>query len=83
MTYFFPLQKATVENPTLKKITASYSLELNTVTVTAILYGDGYNIGFIELGEMENTDSWNDEDVMKFAVEQLESFKVVEESKKS
>ncbi len=76
MTYYLPFQRATVEKPTLENITATYGIGLDGVNVTANIRANGCLIGFVDLGQMENTDNWTDEDVINFANLALEKFKV-------
>lgn len=63
-------------NPTIEKVTPTYTVGGDFVEVYASLKVDGMNPKSVYMGQMENTDSWGDEEVMKFATKQLETFKI-------
>ena len=65
-------------NPTIETLTPTYSIGSETVKVHATLNANENRLFGVFLGEMENTDGWGDSDVMDFAVNQLETFLVVE-----
>jgi hypothetical protein len=66
-------------NPTIEKVgNNGFANGDEFVTVWANLYTGGATLYRVELGQMENFDGWGDEDVMDFAVAQLETFLVAE-----
>ena len=62
---------ATIESVQPTHIIGSY-----TVSVTATLNANGNKLFNVSLGEMDNTEDWGDDEVLAFAVAQLEKFKV-------
>lgn len=63
-------------DPTIETLTLTYSIGGEIVKVHATLNANDNKLFGVYLGEMENNDTWKDEDVMAFAVNQLETFLV-------
>ena len=63
-------------NPTIENVNASYTIDSVNVQVYATLNANGNRLYNVYLGEMPNTDKWGDDEVMAFAVVQLETFLV-------
>lgn len=65
-----------LNNPTIKNVgNEGYKNGDEFINVYADIISDG-NLYILPIGKMENTDDWTDEDVMQFATEQLETFKI-------
>ena len=76
MKYKFENFNAELVNPTIEDVQASYKLDSVNVQVHATLNANDNKLFGVYLGEMENTEDWSDDEVMAFAVAQLETFKV-------
>lgn len=76
MKYRFENFNVELVNPTIEELTASYSLDGLTVQINATLNANENKLFNVYLGDMENTEDWNDAEVMAFATTQLETFKV-------
>lgn len=63
-------------DPVIESVKASYKLESNGVNITATLNANGNKLFNVHLGQMENTDTWGDEEVMQFAQSELEKYKI-------
>lgn len=62
----------------IKSVSSSYVLNASFVDVFATIKLTDVVTLKVSVGQMANTDNWNDSDVMQFAKAQLEKFKVVE-----
>jgi len=62
---------------TIESVKPTYEIGSEFVQVHATLNASGNKLFGVFLGQMENTDDWGDEDVMSFAVTQLETFKII------
>ena len=76
MKYRFENFNVELVNLTIEELTASYSLDGLTVHIHATLNANENKLFYVYLGQMENTDDWSDAEVMDFAVNALETFKV-------
>ena len=76
MKYKFENFNAELVNPKIEDVQASYKLDSVNVQVHATLNANENKLFWVYLGEMENTDDWTDVEVMDFALQQLENFKV-------
>lgn len=76
MTYRFPNFSAELIDPTIELVQPSYVIGGQAVQVSATLNANGNKLFGVDLGVMDNTDNWGDDEVMAFAVAQLETFKV-------
>ena len=76
MKYKFENFNVELVNPTIERVTALYILDGDGVQVCATLNANENKLFNVYLGDMENTEDWSDEDVMTFAIKQLETFKV-------
>ena len=76
MKYKFEQFNVELIDPKIKEVQASYKLDSDMVQVNATLDANGNKLFNVFLGEMENTDNWGDDDIMDFALQQLEKFKV-------
>jgi len=76
MKYRFENFNVELVNPTIEELTASYSLDGLTVQISATLNANDNKLFNVSLGNMENTEDWNDAEVMAFATAQLETFKI-------
>lgn len=63
-------------DPTIESITPTYKIGDDKVQIYAVLNSDGNKLSGVYLGEMDNTNSWNDDDVSSFAENALENFKI-------
>lgn len=63
-------------DPTIESVKSSFSIGSEFVNITATLNANENKLFGVYLGQMENTDSWGDDEVMQFATEQLETFKI-------
>jgi hypothetical protein len=61
-------------DPVIESVKSSYEINGNSVTVTATLNANGNKLFNVQLGEMPNTDTWGDKEVLEFATKQLETF---------
>jgi hypothetical protein len=68
-----------LENPKIINIgNNGFKIGDKTVMVYADLSNGTATMYRVYMGDMENFDGWNDEDLQAFAVAQLETFKVIE-----
>tara|TARA_R110000772_G_scaffold257476_1_gene374334 strand:- start:35 stop:268 length:234 start_codon:yes stop_codon:yes gene_type:complete len=74
--YKFPNFNAELIDPIIETVKPSYVLGDETVKISATLNANENKLFWVYLGEMENTDDWTDVEVMDFALQQLETFKV-------
>jgi len=65
-----------VENPVIEGLIPSFKLGDETVKVKGTILAGELVLYPVYFGEMENTYDWADEDVLAFAVAQLETFKI-------
>ena len=61
-------------DPVIESVKSSYEINGNSVTVTATLNANGNKLFNVQLGQMPNTDTWGDKEVLEFATKQLETF---------
>jgi len=76
MKYKFENFNAELINPKIENVKASYTIDSVNVQVYATLNANENKLFGVYLGEMPNTDNWKDVEVMDFALQQLEKFKV-------
>lgn len=76
MTYKFSNFQAELIDPIIESVQSSYVIGGQAVQVTAVLNANGNKLFGVDLGVMDNTDTWGDDEVMAFAVAQLETFKL-------
>ena len=76
MTYKFPNFQAELIDPIIEDVRSSFVIGGQAVQVSATLNANGNKLYHVDLGVMDNTDNWGDDEVMAFAVAQLETFKV-------
>ena len=76
MKYKFENFNVELINPVIEDVQATYKLDSVNVQVHATLNANDNKLFGVYLGEMENTEDWSDDEVMAFAVAQLETFKV-------
>tara|TARA_R110000868_G_scaffold170507_1_gene405810 strand:+ start:670 stop:900 length:231 start_codon:yes stop_codon:yes gene_type:complete len=76
MNYKFQAFESELSNPTIESVSTAFTIGAESVTVTAILNANGSKLYGVELGQMPNTDTWGDAEVIAFAAAQLETFKV-------
>jgi hypothetical protein len=76
MNYKFQAFESELIDPTIERVSTSFTIGAETVTVTAVLNVSGGKLYGVELGQMPNTEAWGDKDVQSFAATQLEKFKV-------
>ena len=74
--YKFSNFQIELENPTIESVQPTYTLGSDFVDVYATLKTSDAKLYGVFLGQMDNTEAWLDEDVMSFAVAQLETFLV-------
>ena len=65
-----------MESPIIENLMSSFKLGDEFVKVTGTLVDKQYRFEPVEFGQMPNTDNWGDADVLEFAQQQLEKFKV-------
>ena len=76
MNYKFENFSAELVNPTIENVQPTYEIGSDTVNVTATLNANGNKLFNVNLGQMDNTEDWGDDEVLAFAVAQLETFLV-------
>jgi len=76
MEYKFENHKAVLVDPKIESVQSSFSIGDEWVNVTAVLSANESKLYGVDLGQMPNTDDWGDEELMIFATEALETFKV-------
>lgn len=76
MKYKFDNFKIELIDPIIEDVTPTFTIGSEFVQVSATLNANGNKLFGVYLGQMENTDTWGDEEVMQFATEQLETFKI-------
>tara|TARA_R110000823_G_scaffold188928_4_gene320888 strand:+ start:686 stop:916 length:231 start_codon:yes stop_codon:yes gene_type:complete len=76
MKYKFENFNVELLDPKIEAVKPSYILGSDTVKVTATLNANENKLFGVYLGEMKNTENWGDSEVMDFALQQLEKFKV-------
>ena len=67
---------AELVSPIIKKTSTNFSLGDKYVKVYVDLFCDEIIYPNVFVGEMDNTNSWNDDDVSSFAENALENFKI-------
>lgn len=78
MIYKFENFNAELIDPTIESVSTSFTIGSESVTVSAVLSVIGGKLYGVELGQMPNSDNWGDAEVMAYATEQLEKFKVLQ-----
>lgn len=61
---------------TIESVKPTYTIGSDTVNITATLNANGNKLFNVQLGQMPNTDTWGDKEVLEFATKQLETFLV-------
>lgn len=74
--YIFENFNVELVDAVIESVQPTYTLGSEFVQVHATLNANGSKLFGVFLGQMENTDDWGDEEVMSFAVAQLETFLV-------
>ena len=74
MKYKFENFNVELIDPVIESVKSSYEINGNSVTVTATLNANGNKLFNVQLGQMPNTDTWGDKEVLEFATKQLETF---------
>ena len=74
--YKFQAFESNLLDPTIESVSTSFTIGAESVTVTATLNTNGSKLYGVELGKMDNTDAWGDEEVQAFAKEQIEKYRV-------
>ena len=64
-----------VTDPIIKNVFASYTIGMDSVILIVELKSKDISFN-VALDEMPNTNDWGDSEVMDFALQQLEKFKV-------
>ena len=75
MEYKFENHKAVLVDPIIESVSSSFSIGDDFVNVEAVLSANGNKLYGVSLGQMPNSDTWGDEELMVFAKEALNSFK--------
>lgn len=78
MIYKFPNFNTELVYPVIESVSTSFTIGSESVTVSAVLSVIGGKLYGVELGQMPNSDNWGDAEVMAYATEQLEKFKVLQ-----
>lgn len=76
MEYKFENHKAVLVDPIIESVKSSFAIGDDFVNVEAVLSANGSILYGVSLGQMPNSDTWGDEELMTFAQEALNSFKV-------
>ena len=76
MNYKFENFNVELVNPIIENVTPTFTVGDEFVQVSATLNANGNKLFGVFLGSMDNTDNWSDDEVMDFAVNALETFKV-------
>ena len=63
-------------DPIIESVTPTFTIGDEFVSVSATLNANGNKLFNVKLGQMENTDTWGDAEVLQFAQSELEKFKV-------
>ena len=72
----YKIENVELVSPELQDVVATYSVGGNNVVVYATLISNENKLFNVFMGNMKNTDNWGDSEVMDFALQQLENFKV-------
>ena len=76
MEYKFENHKAVLVDPIIESVSSSFAIGDDFVNVEAVLSANGNKLYGVSLGQMPNSDTWGDEELMTFAQEALNSFKI-------
>jgi hypothetical protein len=76
MEYKFENHNAVLVDPKIESVKSSFAIGDEYVTVNAVLTANGSKLYGVDLGQMPNTETWGDEELMAFAKDALNNFKI-------
>lgn len=76
MEYKFENHRAVLVDPIIESVSSSFAIGDEFVSVEAVLSANGNKLYGVSLGQMPNSDTWGDEELMTFAQTALDNFKI-------
>lgn len=76
--YNIPVSTVSITDPIIQTLSTSFEIGSDFVSVVVVLKDSKDKIHCFQLEPMPNTDTWGDAEVMAYAQEELEKFKVLQ-----